>query len=469
MSTTTPRPFDLAGPLPRGLTVLEASAGTGKTYTIAGLTARWVAGGLPLNRLLLVTFGRMATGELRARVRDRLVGAEAALTTILGGGAPADSDEVLDLLADAPPEELQLRRDRLGAALADFDAATIATTHGFCQQVLSGIGVAGDVDRDAVLVDDITDLVDEVVDDLYLRKFAHQVPPVELPVRLAREIGRAVVAQPAAIIVPAGAGATGDSLPATRARLAVAVREELERRKRGLRILTYDDLLTRLAAALRDPAAARRLGRRFDVVMVDEFQDTDPVQWDVLRTAFAGDTGTTLVLIGDPKQAIYSFRGADVHTYLDAVGQAATVSTLDRNWRSDGPLVAAYDALFAGAALGHPDIRYRPVRAADPAAASRLRGAPHAAALRVRIVHRDDGRVDLTSKQQWATVGSAPATPPAPRCPPDRSPPATSPCSCPPIARWRSCATRSTPSGCPPSWPGRAACSARPWPGTGWC
>lgn len=403
---STPQPFDLCGPLPRGLAVLEASAGTGKTYTIAALTARWVADGWPLPRLLLVTFGRMATGELRARVRERLVHTEAALAATLHGEPVADHDDVTALITDGSPAELAVRRRRLATALAEFDAATIATTHGFCQQVLSGIGVAGDVDRDAALVDDIGDLVVEVVDDLYLRKFAHQVPPDELTVRLARQIGRAVVDQPAALIVPAGTSTSDQSLPATRARLANAVRLELERRKRNLRLLTYDDLLTRLADALADPAAARRLGRRFDVVLVDEFQDTDPVQWDVLRRAFVEQAGTTLVLIGDPKQAIYSFRGADVHTYLDAVGRAGTVATLVTNWRSDGQLVAAYDELFAGMALGHADIRYRPVRAAAANERSRLRGAPHDAALRVRLVHRDDGRVDLTP-QRWATAAGA--------------------------------------------------------------
>ena len=72
-----PRPFDLCGPLPTGVTVLEASAGTGKTFAIAALATRYVAEGTPLERLLLVTFTRMATGELRERVRERLVGLDA--------------------------------------------------------------------------------------------------------------------------------------------------------------------------------------------------------------------------------------------------------------------------------------------------------------------------------------------------------------------------------------------------------
>ena len=96
------RPFDVTGPLPAGVTVLEASAGTGKTYTIAALAARYVAGGTPLDQILLVTFTRMATGELRERVRDRLVAAELALARALRGVPPPSDDRVLGLLAEAP-------------------------------------------------------------------------------------------------------------------------------------------------------------------------------------------------------------------------------------------------------------------------------------------------------------------------------------------------------------------------------
>jgi len=86
------QPFDVCGPLPTGVTVLEASAGTGKTFTIAALAARYVAEGTPLEQLLLVTFTRMATGELRERVRERLVSAEQGLDRALAGAprsAPA--------------------------------------------------------------------------------------------------------------------------------------------------------------------------------------------------------------------------------------------------------------------------------------------------------------------------------------------------------------------------------------------
>src|SRR5437763_7489847 len=143
--------FDVLGPLPadRSTTVLEASAGTGKTFTLAALVTRYIAeGAATLDQMLLITFSRAATQELRDRVRRHLVDATAA-------------------------EELQDRRRRLRDALAAFDAATIATTHQFCQTVLRSLGVAGDTDTGATLVESLDDLVVEVVDDVYLQRFGN--------------------------------------------------------------------------------------------------------------------------------------------------------------------------------------------------------------------------------------------------------------------------------------------------------
>ena len=394
----TDAPFEVCGPLPRGVTVLEASAGTGKTYTIAALTARYVAEGTSLERMLLVTFTRMATGELRDRVRERLVaverGLEAAADAQLGLDLDGADDEIVRLLADAPPEEVALRRRRLLDALADFDAATIATTHGFCQEVLGGLGVVGDVERDVVFVEDVEDLLSEVVDDLYVRRF-HRRPDDRPPFQRAEamKVARAAIANPSPRLEPAAAR---DGSPAAmRYGLATAVIKELEDRKRRAGVITYDDLLTRLATTLRNPDAVRRLRERYDVVLVDEFQDTDPVQWDILRRAFGGGD-VALVLIGDPKQAIYAFRGADVYAYLDAARAACTRETLRVNRRSDQALIDAYDALLGGARLGHPEILYRQVRAAHPE--SRLTGAPERAPLRVRLVERGTHGMALTAR-----------------------------------------------------------------------
>ena len=268
-------------------------------------------------------------------------------------------------------------------ALATFDAATIATTHQFCQTVLRSLGVAGDTDTGATLVESLDELVLEVVDDVYLHRFGQLTddPPFSRATALA--LARTVVgdahAQVAAI-------AEVESAAGARAAFAREVREEVERRKRRLGILSYDDLLGRLADALaHDDAPARhRMRQRWQIVLVDEFQDTDPKQWEVLDRAFTGHA--TMVLIGDPKQAIYAFRGGDVVTYLAAATTATTQATLDTNRRSDAALVERLQVVLRGAALGDERIVVRDVTASHPG--SRLVGAPSPAPFRVRQVRR---------------------------------------------------------------------------------
>ncbi|CCG01980.1 UvrD-helicase domain-containing protein [Blastococcus saxobsidens] len=375
--------FDVCGPLPTGTTVLEASAGTGKTFTIAALTARYVAeGAADLSEIMLVTFGNAASRELRDRVRERLVSAERGLRDPAAARVD-ERDAVLQLLADAPPEEVQRRRERLARALAGFDEATIATTHSFCSRMLAGLGMAADADPAAAFVEDIDDLVREVVDDLYLRTFAGAPDPPFLTHAELLQLGRqAVGSDRQAELWPL----SDDGDPGRRRRAAQAVRREAERRKRLVGLVDYDDWLSLLRDALAHPAsgaaACERVAARYRVVMVDEFQDTDPVQWEILDRAFHGRT--TLVLIGDPKQAIYAFRGGDVTTYLAAAAEATTEATLGTNWRSDAPLIEALDLVFGGAALGHERIVVRPVEAAH--GRSRLTGA--GAPLRLRRLPR---------------------------------------------------------------------------------
>jgi exodeoxyribonuclease V beta subunit len=400
-----PAAFDVCGPLPTGTTVLEASAGTGKTFTIAALAARYVAEGhAALPELMLVTFGREATQELRERVRERLVSAERGLAD--PAAARISPDSVLRLLADAPDAEVLARRRRLARALTQFDAATIATTHQFCQQMLAGLGVAGDGDRDAVFVESIDDLVTEVVDDFYVRKYgAHGSGTPAFSRSQALALARRAVDDGQARLEPVAA--SPGSTAQLRHRFATAVRAEVARRKRVQRIYTYDDMLTRLADALADPSrgAAPRLRARYRVVLVDEFQDTDPVQWHILQRAFHGHT--TLVLIGDPKQAIYAFRGADVVSYLDATEAAAHHATLAVNWRSDAPLLTALDTVFAGAALGDRRITVHPVGSAHEG--RRLRGAPVGPAR--ELVARDAAADIAALLASPATIAGRPAVP----------------------------------------------------------
>ncbi len=379
--------FDVYGELPRGVAVLEASAGTGKTFTIAALAARYVADGVPLDKLLVVTFTRMATGELRERVRDRLVSVERALETRTA------HDRLTALLLQQGVEQRLF-----STAVAGFDAATIVTTHGFCKETLGSLGFVGDIERECTFVETVEDLIDEVIDDLYVRRFSWDAPVFSRTE--AAKIVRAAIRNPGARLVPDDAEPNHKT--AMRHRLAIAARDELERRKRRNGVMTYDDVLVRLDDALKAPGGevvAQRLRDRYSVVLIDEFQDTDPVQWSIMRRAFGE---STLILIGDPKQAIYAFRGADVHAYLDAKATAATDATLDVNWRSDQGLIDAYDELFGGAKLGHEGIVYTRVRAALEHQQPRISGV--SAPVRVRIVDRNV--VGLT-QTGWAITGPA--------------------------------------------------------------
>jgi exodeoxyribonuclease V beta subunit len=381
-----PDEFDLWGPLPTGTTVLEASAGTGKTYAVAALVARCVAEGVTtMDRLLVVSFSRAATRELRGRVRERLVGARDALERTPG----PDPDPLHELLLRCDPPERDVRARRLRAALTAFDAATVTTTHGFCQQVLGALGTVADFDPGATLVDEATDLVAEAADDLYLRQWGRPTADPAWPVDQYRALVQDVTGDPSTDLVPAP---DTEGEPGLRARIAHAVRAEVRRRKRLARVVDFDDLLARLDQTLADPdrgpAALQRLRERYQAVLVDEFQDTDPVQWRILRRSFHGHR--PLVLVGDPKQAVYRFRGADVHSYLAARADAEHVRTLRTNWRSSPDVVAGVAAVVGRAPLGHADIRVVEVTAGRPG--SVLPDSVPGPAVRLRVVPRD-GRI----------------------------------------------------------------------------
>ncbi|WP_433561144.1 UvrD-helicase domain-containing protein [Nocardia sp. CA-151230] len=391
--------FELTGPLPVGTSVLEASAGTGKTYAIVGLAVRFVAElGVDVSELLLVTFSRAATQELRERTRDRFVGVAAALRD--PERALTSGDELIRHLAQGNPGEIATRRERLLAALSDFDAGTIATTHSFCQRMLDELGLAGEQDPGVRLVEGIEDVVSTVADDLYLSRYARGGAPFG-PAD-AQRLAAAAVGDPHALLLPE---AEGEEDPAAeRVAFATAVRVETARRKRLSGLRDFDDLLVLLHEVLADPEhgprACQRIRDRYRVALVDEFQDTDPLQWDILRRAFHGHA--TLVLVGDPKQAIYAFRGAEVLSYLDAVAHADSKRELTTNRRSDAGLLTALEHLHGGAALGHKEITVHRVAATRPFA--RLSGAPERITpLRLRCLPRT-GAGPL-NKSGYPTVG----------------------------------------------------------------
>ncbi len=500
------RPFDVVtSPLAEGTTLLEASAGTGKTYALATLVLR-----LLLERkvdhvreILVVTFTNAATEELVTRIRARLAEALVVFERIEAGDLDGDDDNRDRAKSDKPDETLlrlcrahdpECARRILGDALVGFDEASVYTIHGFCGRVLeqnaleSGVGFEAELVEDARAIEleaardfwrrhlyDASPLVAAVVveaglrpDDLAAeyREFARHphttLEPAPLPLaeaeaalaeawrragaRLAAAEVLATIEEVAeadtfmagsdlravgadnllALLARAGRGDAGALFCATRLttnKLAKEIKkagrdrltelgvpaacEELERAidvwrhalraaffeecprrmrrdKQRLGIRTHDDVLGELWQALEDPARRNALvgavSRQFRAALVDEFQDTDPVQYGIFTRLFPS---SPLVFVGDPKQAIYAFRGADVFAYMQARRRVSDDGhySLDTNYRSTQAMVDATNALFSGRsdAFVFEEIPFEEVRCAGKADARPLAGDEHRA------------------------------------------------------------------------------------------
>ncbi len=503
-----------------GITLIEAAAGTGKTFAITGLYARLLLEcRLPVEQILVVTYTNAATAELRDRVRGRLAEVREAFAT-----GSAEDDYRRGLLERFPAHAEA--EARLRQALLDFDRAAIFTIHGFCQRVLADTAFESGLPFENELLTDQQDLVQEVADDFW-RTRVQDAPPGLLdylvgrgvsPGRLAKEISdwatRPFIAvrgpkAPALDAVEApfeqrfrdaraewlpareevmelllkspalnrnryrpgsieGWGASMDAYlsdppgawfegfrkftsatlaasvkkgaepprhpffdlcgaletartareagfaarhAALRAELVAYARDELTRRKRERRLLAYDDLLANLHGALRrdgDGSLRRRVRETFQAALIDEFQDTDPLQYEIFDTVY-GRTAAPVFLVGDPKQAIYGFRGADIFSYLRARRGADRVFTLSTNWRSVPPLVAAVNALFD---TGHPAFLFEEIGFGRAAPAPRemeaLSGAGGAPVLRVGLLEPGLNKGEAAARAAaWTAAGVA--------------------------------------------------------------
>ncbi len=143
----------------------------------------------------------------------------------------------------------------------------------------------------------------------------------------------------------------------------------MQREKRQRALLGFDDLLSRLDEALQQPGGAllaETIRGRFPVALIDEFQDTDPQQYRIFRTLYIQQPDVALLLIGDPKQAIYAFRGADIFTYLRARSEVSAHYTLETNWRSSPAMVNSVNRLFSQVDAPFYFLPFRFFRSARP-------------------------------------------------------------------------------------------------------
>ena len=340
--------FGLEGPH-----LVAASAGTGKTYNIQNIYVRLVAEkGFRVAQIQVMTFTEAATKELRDRVRAVL----ANMARFLAGATEGLKQEELDRLAKLREcaGDDAVARARVELALMEFDQAAISTIHGFCRRALVRFAFETDSAFRTEFADTKSEDLTRRVRDWWRR----ERPALEGPVKDGLDLGTLdgfvqALSRKSDWTVDAGAADDPTAFALERAEEIVNA-YEADRPARDTQ--TFDDLLRGLRDALQDagkgPALAAHLRDEFRAALVDEFQDTDPVQYDIFRRVFldpAVQPAPALFFVGDPKQAIYSFRGGDIYTYKKAVTDpavAANAFRLDRNFRSTPRLIDAVNALF---------------------------------------------------------------------------------------------------------------------------
>ncbi|MBA3958616.1 MAG: UvrD-helicase domain-containing protein [Parachlamydiaceae bacterium] len=458
--------------------LLEASAGTGKTFAIENIVVRLLLDreDLPIERILVVTFTRAATRDLKMRIRQNIQKALTHLKT-----RSPSSPDYLKAYFDKDEQSIYSAIRRLEHALFCFDQAQIFTIHGFCSRMLrdhlfEGGMAANACGSEETLNDSLlrqvirdffrTELKRDIYSDTQLQLVlqAHDNSLERLENKLIEIVKMGVPIEPQAdfntlyqkfltcmeslkqqheicserliadFLIQAPqfkniADRTGtvkseimakvqrlgqlfdqdkwspadfnqllaDGLILTQAldpsqrkvkskeisptelhypMLLDSLRAELDpivrdaghpllilaRMAEGCRLhlqrvlieeerLSFDDLLKTMGMALKNPKFTQKVQHAYSAAIIDEFQDTDPLQWTIFKTLFIDRNAFSghLYLVGDPKQSIYAFRQADIYTYLaaaEAMGSDYHAS-LDTNFRSQPSLVHALNHLFS--------------------------------------------------------------------------------------------------------------------------
>jgi exodeoxyribonuclease V beta subunit len=377
--------FDLTHALPsREWLLLEASAGTGKTYSLTALVARYVAEeGLRADELLMVTFTRAAAAEMKQEVREQLLRALNALNAPDSGKL----DPWLANLRNCTADELVLRRGRLETAISNIDSATISTIHGFFQQALGDLGIrSGDAKTPAPAESDAV-VSQKVIRDVLVNRFAANalaLDPTGSKDPMSVEGSVAKVLKSTSSNLGAELAPAPDTSPAGQwSSIIQELRKAIKEERVNQGVVAFDDLIVDLVEKLDDPVLGdeiiRVLRSRYRLVLIDEFQDTDTFQWRLFSKVFdlsgVPDEFLALIVVGDPKQAIYRFRGADIDAYLKAAGdRSMSKRQMTTNYRTDRPLVEALNAWLTGVTFGDEDIAYVPVTTPDNHANARLTG-----------------------------------------------------------------------------------------------
>lgn len=312
--------------------LLEASAGTGKTFSIEHLVARHLLSGIRIDEILALTFTKKAARELKERIQSNLRKLVNALE--IGGALPSYV------------EPGKKAKEALQAALFNFDSSLIATIHSFAERSIEK------GEKSLVTSEEVKEVVKTFLRFGLSEKFLSQE---EIPLFLKEfrgNIDSAIDALSKEVERKEEIEPGEDPFSKVAAHCQLYFRSWKTRHKK----YTHDDTLLQFKEALSSPEFVEGMRRRFRVVIVDEFQDTDSLQWEIFETLFLNDPlkRSRLFLVGDPKQAIYSFRGADIYTYLEAAKKTKRRLSLLVNWRGRESLVKALNRLFEGKEIPLP-------------------------------------------------------------------------------------------------------------------
>jgi len=361
--------------------LLSASAGTGKTWMVTHLAARWLIEEPhhDASQVLLVTFTKNAASELKYRLRERVIEfgeVLRALTSEAGNRLvinPLRTSQQWDELMNAQwvqglrrsygPRELSDMLDRQIRVLQTLDDANARTLHSFASLVGQSdereAQSSNQIFERAVALS-ITDYARSQPDALQrLMQSLQSKGTVKNATKLSRMLQSALAATSSvggsrfdkvAYVpdeIPSEVVTTALSLVRDSERVAERI-EELER------VISFDSLIADLYQQTLDDdgSLVERMRHHFGLVLVDEFQDTDVVQWDILTSLFRnGPSSVPIIAVGDPKQAIYSFRGGDVTVFQKLELHVATCDRcatheLQLNYRSQGHLLRQLNSLF---------------------------------------------------------------------------------------------------------------------------
>ena len=362
--------LDLANqPILNGM-VAEASAGTGKTYSVAALLVRELATdeNLRISEVMVTTFTRTAAAELRDRIR----GAAISTCDQLRSRKANKEDVMASHLLATFPKDVDAMIRRLQRALVEFDSATISTIHSVCTKVLHLAGVS----LGSVGEDDITGrVVAEAVNDAIVSRAVAGVDVSRISPSGMAEVVTKLLADPfTEPWLDPSQNPFDETQPLSDEdqqfldEYLKMIHECKDRvQKATLAHPSFNDLLKRAHDVVTDSSRAALIDdirSRFKLAIVDEAQDTDKLQWAFFDALFPVDeVDRALMAVGDPKQAIYGFRGADVHAFVRRIDPVKK-RTLTTNHRSDKPVLDQLNAALAGMFFGD-QIPYINVTASD--------------------------------------------------------------------------------------------------------